>query len=226
MWRYLLNENYIRVRETSWEYRVCNFHKHPSKKGFRKLFLPLPLLLCPDRSVLMGLPWRVSLLPKQTLSQLLSPATTNTVIIHVIYVDDLGIRPSIIRFWRKEYRTDRWRRPSHYNRIHHNMKVQIASRLFAGVFWLVQESSWSSSSRLRIQDDPNKKGSTSRTILQCVCSVLRLVLKSVGVIMAIIISFFALYYFAASPPLHLFYDVAPPAGPASVYLPVSCSREL
>jgi hypothetical protein len=34
------------------------------------------------------------------------------------------------------------------------------------------------------------------------------------------VSFIALYYAICSPPLHLFYDVAPSAGPSSVYLPV------
>jgi hypothetical protein len=42
----------------------------------------------------------------------------------------------------------------------------------------------------------------------------------VGRITASIACFFAVYYAVSSPPLHLFYDVAPHAGPATVYLPV------
>jgi hypothetical protein len=34
------------------------------------------------------------------------------------------------------------------------------------------------------------------------------------------VSFIALYYAICYPPLHLFYNVAPSAGPSSVYLPV------
>jgi hypothetical protein len=35
-----------------------------------------------------------------------------------------------------------------------------------------------------------------------------------------LISFITLFYAICSPPLHLFYDVAPSAGPSSVYIPV------
>lgn len=34
-----------------------------------------------------------------------------------------------------------------------------------------------------------------------------------------IISFFGLYYVLASPPMHLVYDVAPRAGPSTIYVP-------
>jgi len=34
-----------------------------------------------------------------------------------------------------------------------------------------------------------------------------------------IVFFFALYYALASPPMHLVYDVAPPAGPSTIYVP-------
>jgi O-antigen/teichoic acid export membrane protein len=35
----------------------------------------------------------------------------------------------------------------------------------------------------------------------------------------ITVAFFALYYALASPPMHWVYEVAPPAGPSSVYIP-------
>ena len=41
------------------------------------------------------------------------------------------------------------------------------------------------------------------------------------VLISIVAITIALYTAISSPPLHLFYDVAPPAGPSSVYLPVS-----
>jgi hypothetical protein len=107
------------------------------------------------------------------------------------------------------------------------MKLETASRVFAGVFWLVQESSSSSSQLRRRRDDSNTKkcisNNSTRLLQSTVTTILHFVLKSIAMIIAIIITFFALYYFAASPPLHLFYDVAPPAGPASVYLPVRFS---
>jgi hypothetical protein len=93
--------------------------------------------------------------------------------------------------------------------------MQSASRVFAGVFWLVHEGTTLRSNR-NINETTHPNGSSS-----CLQSILAIVAKSTGLAVAIIIGFFALYYFAASPPLHLFYDVAPPAGPASVYLPVS-----
>jgi hypothetical protein len=34
-----------------------------------------------------------------------------------------------------------------------------------------------------------------------------------------VVLFFALYYAVASPPMHWFYEVSPPAGPATVYIP-------
>ena len=34
-----------------------------------------------------------------------------------------------------------------------------------------------------------------------------------------IIGFFAIYFVIASPPMHWFYDVSPPAGPNTVYVP-------
>jgi hypothetical protein len=91
------------------------------------------------------------------------------------------------------------------------MKLQIASRVFAGVFWFVQESSlW-----------PHHLSEKRSSRLPSLGIVLEFALKSMAIAISIILGFFALYYFAASPPLHLFFDVAPPAGPASVYLPVS-----
>mmetsp|Transcript_27419 Transcript_27419/g.45350 ORF Transcript_27419/g.45350 Transcript_27419/m.45350 type:complete len:126 (-) Transcript_27419:966-1343(-) len=47
-------------------------------------------------------------------------------------------------------------------------------------------------------------------------------LKAVTTCAAIASCFCAFYLALSSPPLHLFYDSAPHAGPASVYLPVRC----
>lgn len=47
-----------------------------------------------------------------------------------------------------------------------------------------------------------------------------LVLRSLGYAVMGIMILFGLYFVAASPPLHWWYEVAPHAGPASVYLPV------
>ena len=41
-----------------------------------------------------------------------------------------------------------------------------------------------------------------------------------------VLAFFGIYYALASPPMHLLYDVAPPAGPSTIYVPGTVHKQV
>jgi hypothetical protein len=60
---------------------------------------------------------------------------------------------------------------------------------------------------------------TASSISQRLLALAKLVTRLIFWLIVGTVSFFALYYALASPPMHLVYDVAPPAGPATIYIP-------
>lgn len=64
--------------------------------------------------------------------------------------------------------------------------------------------------------DVDKKTTTTTTK---VCNLGSIMIKLITWLMLATIVCFVLYFALASPPMHLVYDVAPPAGPSTIYIP-------
>lgn len=62
-------------------------------------------------------------------------------------------------------------------------------------------------------------GQAQSSISQRLLALAKLVTRLTFWLIVGTISFFALYYALASPPMHLVYDAAPPAGPSTIYIP-------
>ena len=68
-------------------------------------------------------------------------------------------------------------------------------------------------------DDPTATATTALLPRTGSITTTKIVLSAIGFVALSLANVVVLYYLLASPPIHWWYDVAPPAGPYSVYVP-------
>lgn len=95
--------------------------------------------------------------------------------------------------------------------------MAVGSRVLAAVFFISGESCEYERPPVTSCDRPRRNGTA---LFLCRMSRLPRILGIVTFYFLVsIATFLGLYYALASPPMHLIYDVSPPAGPSSIYVP-------